>query len=582
MFKQWLVCVLLLAANVASAQRILTTPDFTTFSLRDGAGLPAFMSILPLPDGGMILGGRFEVWYEGKRFRDLMRLRPNGDPDTSWRVDITYPTDATLPAYLNRVYQAVLTPTGVFVLGPLGRKINGVDAGAVPYVSLTDARLVNPPKSSAPYFANGNARSEYRVSTYDSATGYVYVAMYTESSNIRRISAVTGELDPEWGYRISPYGSWTQLADSLGGLWATQCETYLLLWDCWQQRVPLADSTSTVANPTVIRPQFTLFLQSASGPREFNALSNGVHAYAARKRFGSNGVEDPAWSTISQPWYVGTNYAYFPTAAFWPSAYTPNLATLKRAALSGHGEPDAWSFVLPSTHTLFLGTPNGYGSEISIVPWPTPGDSNNIAVPMWKISPTSFAGSLSSFQFPPVFVVKDDLMPEALVNVVEYFVPALKRYFMTGRKSEQATLDALPASFVRTGMSFAAKSSRYRDAIEQPVCRFYSPPVRGGSNTHFYGNGSDCAALNRSTMLQYEGFDFSVRQPRVDVNKEASCPDEAPFAVIRLYNNKAASNESNHRYVVSVESANRMSKIGWLNEGAVFCSTQVTGATVVE
>ena len=67
-------------------------------------------------------------------------------------------------------------------------------------------------------------------------------------------------------------------------------------------------------------------------------------------------------------------------------------------------------------------------------------------------------------------------------------------------------------------MSFAARSSRYRDAIEQPVCRFYSPPARGGSNTHFYGVGSDCAALNKSASVQYESFDFSVRQPRVDIN----------------------------------------------------------------
>ena len=571
MFRRLMVLLLLLASCATSAQRVLTSPDFSTFSLRDGAGLPQLASILPLPDGGLILGGQFEVWYEGKRFRDLMRLQPNGDPDTSWRVDITYPANPTYPAYLNRVYKAVLTSTGVFVLGPLGRKINGVDAGAVPYVSLTDARLFNPPKSSAPYFANGNARSEYKVSTYDSATGYVYVSMYTESLNIRRISAVTGELDPEWGYRISPYGDWTQLADSLGGLWATHCETYLLLWDCWLQRVPLADSTSTVANPMVIRPQFTLFLQSASGPREFNALSNGLHAYAARKRFGANGVEDSAWLTVSQPWHVGEKYAYFPTAAFWPSAYTPNLATLKRAVLSGHGEPDAWAFVLPSTHTLYLGTPYGYGSEISIVPWPTPGDGNNIAVPMWNTSSVPFDGSLPSFKFPPVFVVKDDLMPDETVNVVEYFVPALKRYFMTGRKGEQATLDALPASFTRTGMSFAAKSSRYSDIAEQPVCRLYAAPEKGGSNSHFYGVSADCATLNKLTGLKYEGYDFSVLKPAT-----SGCPATAPNAVTRLFNNKATTNDGNHRYVVSAATKARMIAQGWIDEGAVFCSTGVT------
>lgn len=575
MFRRWMFLLFLLASCAASAQRVLTAPDFTTFTGRDGVGLPEFASILPLPDGGFILAGQFETWYEGKRFRDLMRVRPNGDPDTSWRVDIAYAANPTYPTYLNRVYKAVLTPTGVFILGPLGRIINGVDAGAVPYVSLADARLVNPLKSSAPYFANGNARSEYDVSTYDSANGYVYVAMYTDSSNIRRISAVTGELDPEWGYRVSSPGAWMQLADSLGGLWATSCETSFLLWDCWQHRVSLADNMSTVANPTVIRPQFIATLQSASGPREFNALSNGLHAYVARKRFGANGVEDPAWLTVSQPWHIGAKYAYFPTAAFWPSAYTPNLATLKRAALSGRGEPEAWAFVLPSTHTLYLGTPYGSGSEISIVPWPTPGDSNNIAVPMWNTATVPFDGSLPSFKFPPVFVVKDDLMPDEAVNVIEYYVPALKRYFLTGRKSEQATLDALPASFTRTGMSFAAKSSRYRDIPEQPVCRLYAAPEKGGSNSHFYGIGDDCPTLNKLTGLKYEGFDFSVLKPAA-----SGCPATAPNSVTRLFNNKAAANDGNHRYVVSAATKVKMTAQGWVDEGAVFCSSSVTDAAL--
>ena len=412
------------------------------------------------------------------------------------------------------------------------------------------------------------------MSTYDSATGYVYVSMYTDYSNIRRISAATGELDSEWGYRIALQTVGIQLADSLGGLWGTGCESYLLLLDCWLQRVPLAESTSTVANPTAIRPQFTLFLQSASGPREFNALSNGVHAYAARKRFGVGGVEDPAWITVSQPWHVGAKYAYFPTSAITPRSDRPNTATLKRAELSGRGEAEAWAFVLPTTHTLYLDR-QGNGSATSILPWPTPGDSYNIAVPMWKITPASYDGSLSSFQFPPVFVVKDDLMPEEAVSVVEYYVPTLKRYFMTGRKNEQATLDASPASFTRTGMSFAAKSSRYRDIAEQPVCRLYAAPEKGGSNSHFYGIGDDCPTLNKLTGLKYEGFDFSVLKPAA-----SGCPATAPNAVTRLFNNKAAANDGNHRYVLSAATKARMIAQGWVDEGAVFCSNSVTDAAL--
>ena len=194
---------------------------------------------------------------------------------------------------------------------------------------------------------------------------------------------------------------------------------------------------------------------------------------------------------------------------------------------------------------------------------------------MWKISPASYDGSLSSFQFPPVFIVKDDLMPEEAVSVVEYYVPALKRYFMTGRTNEQATLDALPASFTRTGMSFAAKSSRYADIAEQPVCRLYAAPENGGSNSHFVGVATDCATLNKLPGLKYEGYDFSVLKPAA-----SGCPSTAPTAVTRLFNNKAAANDGNHRYVVSTVTKARMIAQGWIDEGAVFCSTSVTDAVL--
>ena len=158
---------------------------------------------------------------------------------------------------------------------------------------------------------------------------------------------------------------------------------------------------------------------------------------------------------------------------------------------------------------------------------------------------------------------------------MEYYVPTLKRYFMTGRKNEQATLDASPASFTRTGMSFAAKSSRYRDIAEQPVCRLYAAPEKGGSNSHFYGIGDDCPTLNKLTGLEYEAFDFSVLKPAA-----SGCPATAPNAVTRLFNNKAAANDGNHRYVVSAATKARMIAQGWIDEGAVFCSNSVTDAAL--
>ena len=157
--------------------------------------------------------------------------------------------------------------------------------------------------------------------------------------------------------------------------------------------------------------------------------------------------------------------------------------------------------------------------------------------------------------------------------VIEYFNRDVNRYFITGRASEQATLDALPASFQRTGMRFSAKGSDYRDVPELPVCRFYGAPESGGSNTHFYGTGDDCPVLNTVRQVRFEGFDFAAIKPT-----NAACPATAPNLVYRLFNNKSATNEGNHRYVVSVATKAKMLAQGWVDEGAVFCSTSVVDA----
>ena len=251
MFRRLLVLLFLLASCAASAQRVLTSPDFTTFKNRDGKGEPYFFSILQLPGGGLILAGRFEVWYEGIRFRDLMRLRPNGEPDTSWRVDIGYREP------FSGAYGAVLTSTGVFFEGYNVTKVNGVAAGPWPYISLADGRLINPPgPSAASYSITYCSYCRTDVSTYDSATGHVYVALNPDPWVIRRISAVTGELDPVWGYRVST-GYWIGTADSLGGLWHTVCESSFMQTTCELGRILLGRSTSTLERPDFVRPQLS-------------------------------------------------------------------------------------------------------------------------------------------------------------------------------------------------------------------------------------------------------------------------------------------------------------------------------------
>ena len=58
------------------------------------------------------------------------------------------------------------------------------------------------------------------------------------------------------------------------------------------------------------------------------------------------------------------------------------------------------------------------------------------------------------------------------VTVVEYHNAALDAYFITGRTTEQALLDAAP-SFRRTGMTFQATSGTDSSGTYTRICRFY-------------------------------------------------------------------------------------------------------------
>lgn len=154
-------------------------------------------------------------------------------------------------------------------------------------------------------------------------------------------------------------------------------------------------------------------------------------------------------------------------------------------------------------------------------------------------------------------------------TVVEYYSRDAKRFFITGRPDEITQLDAMPTNFVRTGMTFAAETALVRstDTTRTPICRFYAPPDAGGSNTHFYGRDADCTLLKRFSTLRYEGYDF-----RAGVPTNGTCPAALPTPVFRLFNNASASNNGNHRYVVSETRRSEMLAAGWVDEGVAFCT----------
>ena len=185
------------------------------------------------------------------------------------------------------------------------------------------------------------------------------------------------------------------------------------------------------------------------------------------------------------------------------------------------------------------------------------------------ISESSYANNDG---YDPVAVnVTGAIVTPGSVEVVEYLVIALNKYFITGRSAEKSLLDAYPTIYRRTGARFSA----YAASVSPPlgyenICRFYLPPAKGGSNTHFYGRPSDCNLVMNTgnPMFEYEGEDFATAVPINGI-----CPASAPYTIYRSFNNRVVQNDGNHRYTNSLSRYNQMAARGWVSEGPVFCST---------
>lgn len=172
--------------------------------------------------------------------------------------------------------------------------------------------------------------------------------------------------------------------------------------------------------------------------------------------------------------------------------------------------------------------------------------------------------------------VADTLLTVAPTTVVEYFVPSLKKYFITGRENEKSLLAQYPAVYSLTGMSFVAGPGLAPPTGTQPICRFYfAPPL---ANTHFYGGPADCSLVTTTfagnKAATNEGLDFAVASP----DAAGNCPASAPVKVYRSFNNRGAQNDGNHRYTVSTARYNQMITQGYSADGAVFCAASATDA----
>lgn len=165
---------------------------------------------------------------------------------------------------------------------------------------------------------------------------------------------------------------------------------------------------------------------------------------------------------------------------------------------------------------------------------------------------------------------------QTAVTVVEYYNKTVAAYFLTGRATEQATLDGI-SDFQRTGMTFQAVTAASATSAQSAVCRYrILVNASSGVNSHFYGLKSDCDFIAAANLPNFfnEGLDFAITQPVAGV-----CPAQAPVGIYRSLRLGTAVSTPNHRYTVSNASYQDMIKQGWTAEGLVFCVASATDQT---
>ena len=153
----------------------------------------------------------------------------------------------------------------------------------------------------------------------------------------------------------------------------------------------------------------------------------------------------------------------------------------------------------------------------------------------------------------------------------EYRNTILNHYFVASNPTELAILDSGGAGpgWVRTGQSFKVYPV---DALALPapgtvpVCRFYGP----GPNSHFFtAVASECAFVKSGAAggWVYEGTGFYIHP----IDSQQRCP-LGTIGVNRAYNNRAAQNDSNHRFSTSDSTMHDMEGEGWAYEATVMCA----------
>jgi fermentation-respiration switch protein FrsA (DUF1100 family) len=147
----------------------------------------------------------------------------------------------------------------------------------------------------------------------------------------------------------------------------------------------------------------------------------------------------------------------------------------------------------------------------------------------------------------------------------------LNHYFLTPSSQEIANIlnGGAGPGWVLTGQQFKVTDPSLFSPPPPGVCRFYGGR-NGGPNSHFYtAVPSECEFVKAGGAgpWAYEGTGFYI-QP---IGAQQSCP-AGYIGVNRAYNQRAAQNDSNHRFSTSDSTMHDMEGEGWAYEATVMCA----------
>jgi hypothetical protein len=164
-------------------------------------------------------------------------------------------------------------------------------------------------------------------------------------------------------------------------------------------------------------------------------------------------------------------------------------------------------------------------------------------------------------------------------TLVEYHNALLDPYFMTleGPEAKGIDLGAAGPGWSRTGAAYRVLADDTAMPVFQfaGVCRFFGTPGIG-PNSHFYTiDQGECSYVQKDrgwTLESKSAFVAEVprsRQVPGTSTLERYC--ESGRILYRLYNDRYAQNDSNHRFVADPALYESMQAQGWKGEGGQLC-----------